>query len=58
MISKWLFSGALLLEAGSWASLWLAVPELQQLLVFIFSHGLACILLCAAVWLLLPERYR
>lgn len=58
MISKWLFSGALLLEAGSWASLWLAVPELQQLLVFIFSHGLACVLLCAAVWLLLPERYR
>lgn len=58
MISKWLFSGALLLEAGSWASLWLEAPQLQQLLVFTLSHGLACVLLCAAVWLLLPERYR
>jgi hypothetical protein len=58
MISKWLFSGALLLEAGSWASLWVAAPELQQLLVFTLSHGLACVMLCAAVWLLLPARYR
>ena len=58
MISKWLFSGALLLEAGSWASLWLNAPELHQLLVFIFSHGLACLMLCGAVWLLLPARYR
>ena len=58
MISKWLFSGALLLEAGSWASLWLNAPELHQLLVFIFSHGLACLMLCAAVWRMLPARYR
>ena len=58
MISKWLFSGALFLEAGSWASLWFEAPQLQQLLVFTLSHGLACVLLCAAVWLLLPQRYR
>jgi hypothetical protein len=58
MISKWLFSGALLLEAGSWTSLWADLPELQQLLVFTFSHGLACAMLCGAVWLLLPARYR
>lgn len=58
MISKWLFSGALLLEAGSWASLWVSAPELNQLLVFILSHGLACVMLSAAVWLLLPARYR
>ncbi|WP_460132200.1 HEAT repeat domain-containing protein [Pseudomonas sp. S1_E04] len=58
MISKWLFSGALVLEAGSGASLWLDAPQLQQLLVFTLSHGLACLMLCAAVWLLLPARYR
>ena len=58
MISKWLFSGALLLEAGSWTSLWVDVPEVQQLLVFTLTHGLACVMLCAAVWLLLPARYR
>lgn len=58
MISKWLFSGALVLEAGSWASLWLDAPQMHQLLVFTFSHGFACLMLCAAVWLLLPARYR
>lgn len=58
MISKWLFSGALLLEGGSWASLWIPAPELQQLLVFSVSHALACALLCGAVWLMLPARYR
>ncbi|MFU2327311.1 HEAT repeat domain-containing protein [Pseudomonas sp. NFX98] len=58
MISKWLFSGALLLEAGSWASLWTDLPEAHQLLVFTLSHGLACVMLCGAVWLLLPARYR
>ena len=26
--------------------------------MFTLSHGLACVLLCAAEWLLLPERYR
>jgi hypothetical protein len=30
----------------------------QQLLVFTLTHGLACVMLCAAVWLLLPARYR
>lgn len=58
MISKWLFSGAFFLEVGSWASFWLAAPELQQLLAFLLSHGLASVMLCAAVWLLLPARYR
>lgn len=58
MISKWLFSGAVLLEAGSWTTLWTDLPEAHQLLVFTLSHGLACVMLCAAVWLLLPARYR
>lgn len=58
MISKWLFSGALVLEAGSWASLWLDAPQLHQLAVFSVTHGLACLMLCGAVWLLLPARYR
>ena len=31
---------------------------MQQLLVFTLTHGLACVMLCAAVWLLLPARYR
>lgn len=58
MISKWLFSGALLLEVGSWVSLWLDAPQVHQLLVFTFSHGIASLMLCAAVWRLLPRRYR
>lgn len=58
MISKWLFSGALVLEAGSLAAMWLDASQVHQLLVFIFSHGVACLMLCAAVWLLLPARYR
>ena len=58
MISKWLFSGALVLEAGSWTSLWSDLPEAHQLAVFTLSHGLACVMLCGAIWLLLPARYR
>lgn len=58
MISKWLFSGALLLEAGSWTTLWSDLPEAHQLAVFILTHGLACVMLCGAIWLLLPARYR
>ncbi|MNF29304.1 hypothetical protein D3C84_100030 [compost metagenome] len=58
MISKWMFSAALVLEAGSWSHLWSASPEWQQWLVFIPVHGLACALLCAAVWRSLPVRYR
>ncbi|HWT68921.1 MAG TPA: HEAT repeat domain-containing protein [Pseudomonas sp.] len=58
MISKWLFSGALLLEAGSWTTLWSDLPEAHQLAVFTLTHGLACVMLCGAIWLLLPARYR
>lgn len=58
MISKWLFSGALVLEAGSWTTLWSDLPEAHQLAVFTLSHGLACVMLCGAIWLLLPARYR
>lgn len=58
MTSKWLFSGALLLETASWANLLSAEPAAYQLLAFTLSHGLASLFLCAAVWLSLPGRYR
>lgn len=58
MISKWLFSGALVLETGSLASLLTAEPTPDQLLVFLPTHALACLLLCAALWRSLPVRYR
>lgn len=58
MISKWLFSGALFFEIGSWASLTAQLPDLQTALLYAMTHGIACGLLTAAVWLLLPARYR
>ncbi|NBF02150.1 HEAT repeat domain-containing protein [Pseudomonas sp. Fl5BN2] len=58
MISKWLFSGALLFEMGSWASIALQLPDLQIALLYALTHGIACALLAGAVWLLMPARYR
>ncbi|MDN7143441.1 HEAT repeat domain-containing protein [Pseudomonas sp. JQ170] len=58
MISKWLFSGAVVLEAGSWASLTLGLPDLQMALLYVSSHLSACLMLTGAIWLLLPARYR
>ena len=58
MISKWLFSCALLLETGSWIGVLSVEPTGYQLLALTLSHALACVLLCAAVWRLLPTRYR
>lgn len=58
MIAKWLFSGALAFEAGSWASL-LRNPSMGEgLLYCVLPHAIACLLLTAAVWGLLPRRYR
>ena len=45
MISKWLFSGALFFEVGSWASLTTQLPDLQIALLYAMSHGIACGLL-------------
>lgn len=58
MISKLLFSIALLLEACSWASFSLAQNELQLLLWYLVSHALACVALAFAMWQVLPARYR
>ena len=58
MIGKWLFSGALIMEAGSWACLSLPWPEGQLALLYAGVHGGACLLLSAAAWGLLPVRYR
>ena len=58
MISKWLFSSALVLEAGGWTGLLIPEPIAHPLLVFVPSHALACLLLCAAIWRSLPSRYR
>lgn len=58
MFSKWMYSAALLLEVASWSLLWTASLPWQQWLAWLAGHGLACALLCAAVWRSLPVRYR
>ncbi|MFV9682122.1 HEAT repeat domain-containing protein [Pseudomonas sp. NY15367] len=58
MISKWLFSGAALLEIGSWASAVSDLPVHQAALLYASAHGLGSAMLAAGIWLLLPRRYR
>lgn len=58
MISKWLFSGAALLELGSWASAVSDLPAHQAALLYASAHGLGSAMLTAGIWLLLPRRYR
>lgn len=58
MISKWLISGALVLEVGSWAVLFEVMPIGQTTLLYIATHGLSSVFLSAGVWLLLPRHYR
>lgn len=58
MIVKWLFSGALAFEAGSWASLLSNPSMLEGLLLCVLPHAIACAMLSAALWRLLPRRYR
>jgi hypothetical protein len=58
MISKWLFSGAFLLELGSWISVVSGLPILQAALLYASAHGLGSLLLTIGIWLLLPRRYR
>ncbi len=58
MISKWLFSGALAFELGSWASLTLNPTLAQGVLFYVLPHAIACALLSAALWLLLPSRFK
>ncbi|MCU1729652.1 HEAT repeat domain-containing protein [Pseudomonas sp. 7P_10.2_Bac1] len=58
MISKWLFSLALLLEAGSGYLLWAQLSPGQSLALYLLVHTCASAMLSAAVWGLLPSRYR
>ncbi|MNO51576.1 hypothetical protein D3C76_419740 [compost metagenome] len=58
MISKWLFSTALLCELGSWFCITGDLPVFQAALLYATSHGTGCLLLAGGVWLLLPARYR
>lgn len=58
MISKWLFSLGVLLEAGSWSSLWLPLAPGQTFALYVGVHAIASAMLCAGVWMLLPARYR
>lgn len=58
MISKWLFSGALAFELGSWASLTANPTMLDGLVYYIVPHAIACALLTGALWLLLPNRFK
>ena len=58
MISKWLFSLAVLLELTSWSTIWLQLPQGHALWLYCTIHGVACVMLSAGVWGLLPARYR
>ena len=58
MISKWLFSLGVMLEASSWSSLWVDLPPGQAFVLYVIAHGMASGMLCAGVWMLLPARYR
>lgn len=58
MISKWLFSGAFLLELGSWISVVSGLPVQQAALLYGSTHGLGSLLLATGIWVLLPRRYR
>ncbi|CAD5108742.1 tetratricopeptide repeat protein [Zestomonas carbonaria] len=58
MISKWLFSGAFLLELGSWISAVSGLPILQAALLYTTAHGLGSLMLAFGIWVLLPSRYR
>lgn len=58
MISKWLFSGAFILEIGSWAALFDQLSIGQATVLFVTAHGLGSALLSAGVWLLLPKQYK
>tara|TARA_Y100000748_G_scaffold294532_1_gene285282 strand:- start:4708 stop:5688 length:981 start_codon:yes stop_codon:yes gene_type:complete len=58
MSSKWLFSGALAFELGSWGGL-LSNPSLiEGLYLYVVPHAIASVMLAAALWLVLPRRYR
>ncbi len=58
MTSKWLFSGALAFELGSWGGL-LSNPSLiEGLYLYVVPHAIASVMLAAALWLVLPRRYR
>ncbi|HCP54119.1 MULTISPECIES: HEAT repeat domain-containing protein [Pseudomonas] len=58
MISKWLFSGAVLFEVSSFAAFLDKLSIVEATLLYISAHGAASALLSAGVWLLLPTRYK
>lgn len=58
MISKWLFSGAVLFEVSSFAALLEKLSTVEATLLYVSAHGIASAMLSAGVWLLLPQRYK
>lgn len=58
MISKWLFSGALLFEVGSWAAFQEQLSIAQATSLYLGAHALSSALLAGGIWLLLPRRYK
>lgn len=53
-----LILSAAVIEAGSWAHLGLQPPFADGLRYFLLLHPVACMLLAAGVWQLLPARYQ
>ncbi|BAP77896.1 protein PelE [Pseudomonas sp. MT-1] len=58
MISKWLFSGALLFEIGSWVAFHQQLSVAQATTLYLGAHLLSSAMLSAGIWLLLPRRYK
>ncbi|ARU90566.1 transporter [Pseudomonas sp. M30-35] len=58
MISKWLFSGAVVFELSSFAAFLENLSTVEATLLYVTAHGLASLMLSAGVWVLLPRRYK
>ena len=58
MFSKWLFSGALLFEVGSWAAFQEQMSVAQATSLYLGAHALSSGFLAGGIWLLLPRRYK
>ncbi len=58
MISKWLFSGALLFEIASWAAFGDQLSVVLAASLYLTAHATGCAMLTGGIWLLLPRRYK
>ena len=56
MISKWLFSGALLFEIGSWVAFHQQLSVAQATTLYLGAHLLSSAMLSAGIWFVFAEE--